>query len=238
MLVHVRLRLRLRLGLVLCGAAALVTPTTVSDARPARSSLVWCSPETFRFAGLRNSVGAERASDEPAAVLRALLASRRRRQYPDQDWKVLARRPDNVLFGNHETRNIVTIRLVLAEDGQWRLERVGWCRELLRVRGGIVAAPWRLRRGTQPTERRRVFRLLVHEHRCASGRSARGRIEPPLVIYARRVVKVATFVRPRRGAQTCQGNPDTPFVLRLADPLGKRRLLDVGVIPATRLKHL
>ena len=100
-----------------------------------------------------------------------------------------------------------------------------------RVRDGETASSWRLRPGTLVTPERRVFRILVTETACASGQSAAGRVEEPLVFREQARVQVAMFVRPLYGPATCPSNPPTPYTLRLDRPLGDRTLADGGTIP-------
>jgi hypothetical protein len=76
-----------------------------------------------------------------------------------------------------------------------------------------------------------VFRILVTETACASGQSAAGRVEEPLLIREQARVQVAMFVRPLDGPATCPSNPPTPYTLRLDRPLGDRTLADGGTIP-------
>jgi hypothetical protein len=104
-----------------------------------------------------------------------------------------------------------------------------------RTRDGLSASSWRLRPGTLVTPERRVFRILVTERSCASGRPATGRIDEPLVIRERHRVQVAIFVRPLEGPSTCPSNPETPYTLRLDRPLGHRTPADGGTIPPRRV---
>lgn len=95
--------------------------------------------------------------------------------------------------------------------------------------GQTTVARWRVdgvvdRQGTR-------LPLLVNEEECASGESATGRIEDPNVDYRRDAVIVTIRVRDRGGDQSCPGNPDTPFLLRLNEPIGNRALLDGGKRP-------
>jgi hypothetical protein len=71
----------------------------------------------------------------------------------------------------------------------------------------------------------------VTERACASGRSSEGRIIGPDVRMDDETVVVTFRVRPQPGAQDCQGNPPTPVVVRLTEPLGERRLIDGGREP-------
>lgn len=68
--------------------------------------------------------------------------------------------------------------------------------------------------------------VLVNEFACAGGQSAEGRIVPPTVNYQTDAVIIAIEVIPKAGPNTCPGNPDTPYTVELAEPLGDRQLLD------------
>ncbi len=73
--------------------------------------------------------------------------------------------------------------------------------------------------------------VLVTERACNSGEDASGRIEEPVVTLGAESVTVVFAVRPRGGAQECPSNPETPYVLVLAEPLGDRVLLDGSEMP-------
>ncbi len=67
--------------------------------------------------------------------------------------------------------------------------------------------------------------LFVQEVECASGNDARGRIEPDLA-YGDAEITVTIWVRHLQGDQNCQGNPLTPYLLQLEEPLGERTLVN------------
>ena len=76
--------------------------------------------------------------------------------------------------------------------------------------------------------------LLVTEQACASGQSAEGRITRPDVDVSEDAVTVTIRVRQRSDSEDCPSNPETPYLLRLDEPLGGRTLLDGGTRrPAT-----
>jgi hypothetical protein len=85
------------------------------------------------------------------------------------------------------------------------------------------------------------FVALVTERECASGKSSAGRIMAPSIIYEKDRILLIFAVRPPQGAvQTCQGNPATPYLIHLDQPIGDRRLLDGGSYPphdATKPLH-
>lgn len=95
--------------------------------------------------------------------------------------------------------------------------------------GATSVAEWRVDGavGPETTE----VPLLVNESACASGQSARGRIQEPDVDYRTDAVVVTIRVEQRSGSEDCPSNPDTPYLLRLDEPLGNRTLLDGGKRP-------
>lgn len=123
-------------------------------------------------------------------------------------------------------------QVALQESGGWRV--VGWdqCRPRA-VFAGLNGATWTLDPellppGPEATQ----FRALVTETECASGRPSGGRVLPPAIFYGTDEVTVVFAVRPQPGdAFNCQGNPATPVLVVLDEPLGERRLLDGGVFP-------
>ncbi len=69
------------------------------------------------------------------------------------------------------------------------------------------------------------------ERECASGQPATGRIANPIVDYDESAITITVPVRPVTGGANCPGNPWTPFVLELDEPIGDRVLLDGGPWP-------
>lgn len=73
--------------------------------------------------------------------------------------------------------------------------------------------------------------LLVTERECASGASATGRFQEPDVDYRANTVVVEIRGEQRSNSEDCPSNPETPYLLRLDEPLGDRMLLDGGMRP-------
>jgi hypothetical protein len=87
--------------------------------------------------------------------------------------------------------------------------------------GAAQPADWQVAPSAELRPTSRHVPVLVRERSCSSGRSAGGRIDAN-VAYERDVVVIDIGVRPFGGDQDCQGNPSTPFVVELAEPLGDR----------------
>lgn len=83
-----------------------------------------------------------------------------------------------------------------------------------------------------------VVHLLVMEQACHGGEDAEGRVELVTLEETDTTVEISIGVRPDTSADawTCQSNPATPFAIELAEPLGDREVVDVGVDPAQPLE--
>jgi hypothetical protein len=95
--------------------------------------------------------------------------------------------------------------------------------------GDATPAQWQVDPAASLSAASREVPIQVIERECASGRSASGRIE---VKVDERVDSITFDVRVERrpGAQDCQGNPITPYVVALGSPIGERVIL--GATPA------
>jgi hypothetical protein len=115
----------------------------------------------------------------------------------------------------------------------WQVTGWGDCTPRLVLPDGIGPAAWRLAPEQAPIgPETQVFDALVSEMACASGRSADGRILPPIVARGDGEVLVAFAVRSLAGGQDCPSNPESRVRVDLGEPLGDRRLLDGGTVPA------
>lgn len=84
-------------------------------------------------------------------------------------------------------------------------------------------ARWRVDPSAELDAATREIPIVVNESACASGASAKGRIEAD-VTYRSDQVHIEVKVRPRGGGQECPSNPDTPYVVELREPLGDREV--------------
>lgn len=92
-------------------------------------------------------------------------------------------------------------------------------------------AVWRVKPDSPVSSASTSVQVQVMERECASGKKATGRIETPIVDYGEDAITVTIPVRRVRGGADCQGNPWTPYVLELDEPIGDRVLLDSGPWP-------
>ena len=99
------------------------------------------------------------------------------------------------------------------------------------VTHGLGSSEWRVDGDSPPMSRASSFPVEIVEHACANGRPADGRISDPIVEYGEDAITITIPVRPVEGGATCPGNPWTPFVVELDEPIEDRRLLDGGPWP-------
>jgi hypothetical protein len=105
------------------------------------------------------------------------------------------------------------------------------CRPRPLITHGLGSSEWRVDSDSPPASVSSAFPIEVMEHECASGRPADGRIAKPIVEYGEDAITITVPVRRVPGDATCPGNPWTPFVLELDEPVGDRPLLDGGPWP-------
>jgi hypothetical protein len=100
------------------------------------------------------------------------------------------------------------------------------------VDGRLGAAAWWLDpKAPAPTATSATVQGRVLEEACASGKTPKGRIEPPLFDLSETAVTVIIGIRPLPGDQDCQGNAPFPVTFTLPEPLAGRTLLDGNGVP-------
>lgn len=187
----------------------------------------------FSLDDLRNPPS-DPAEDAAGLALGAFLASPEAAlaKLPDEGW-IRVRSGDKLLFlTSSRIPDAPLASVVLRRDGAgWVPETWGSC---LPRSGSIDAGPatWNL---AAPLDRRSsVLEVLVSEIDCSSGTPADDRVLPPMVTYSYEAVTVTFWVSPlvtTDEAITCVAPPPTDIQVRLREPVGKRNLLDGGVLP-------
>lgn len=165
---------------------------------------------------------------------------------PSQDWKVVHLSDDRVDLvreldepvdiggGDVRTHESRTLERITGSsnvpDGTWLLMSAGPCAQRSIADHDVGEADLTLADTPSPTDT--SVDLLVHERACASGQTAEGRIQLLELNETAEHVRLRIGVRPPGGdAQSCQGNPPTPFTVELGEPLGDREILDASVVP-------
>ena len=191
---------------------------------------------SFPFdAGALDRAANDELDDTPiAAALRAHLAlgGPDIDFLPDEGWRLTGMDGTSAEFVARDAGGTKVVE-VANDGGGWRVTGWGECRPRRALPGGLGDADWVLAPG-QPAigPDTRQFDALVTERNCASGKSSEGRIAGPDLFQVGGDVLVTFAVRPLPGGGTCPSNPATMVTVDLGEPLGDRRLLDGGSLPA------
>ena len=89
--------------------------------------------------------------------------------------------------------------------------------------GEAVPAEWRVDPAADVGPEALLIPIQVLETECSGGETAHGRLVPT-VQHATDTIAIDIGVRTLDGDQSCPGNPVTPFVVELDDPLGDRSI--------------
>lgn len=221
-------------GVLVLAACGVAQPSDDQPEQPFTSVLCG-GPPSFHPDVLDQEGGAQRGDDPAAATLRAALAPAGGDiddVLPHTGWIEVTRTESMVKFlargGNGPGMGIVTVVL---RDGQWTLDRTGRCDLQPEIRPGLDLAMFRVDPGEELTPETTEVDVLVSELACNSGQDAEGRIRVDRIVPGDSSVIVVIATAPRGGDHECPGNPETPFLLELPEPLGDRALLDGYSIP-------
>ncbi len=234
------------LGVLGCGGPqATPTPTELAAAAfSLAGDLRYGCGGRFGFdpAVLDQRGNAELGDDPLAAVLRAHLT---RTEVdvdwlPDHGWLLVGADERGAQFvARDQLGGLMSVNLENGPDG-WQVIGWGECRADLILPGHLGLGDWLLdpdEPTPQPTTAR--FTAMVTERDCASGQSSVGRVVGPEIRFEPGRVLAAFGVVPLPGGiHRCPGNPPTPIVVVLGQPLGDRLLVDAGHLPYEDVRTL
>jgi hypothetical protein len=184
------------------------------------------------------------ARDDPAhAALLALIDEQARLEEGEigaEGWHRVVDSPEEVVFLAETPESeapFAVVHVVPGDAGMivvdgWAVDSYGACTPRPVVPDELSVADWWVDPDVEPIGPDSVsIPALVRERACASEQSAEGRIQPPSIFYGPTEVTITIVVERRTGVQACPGNPLTPFIIELAEPLGDRTLVDGGQFP-------
>lgn len=226
-------------------SAAPVSPATSARPSPSASAApralveVSCAGEVFPLSLLDQPGHAETFDDPAAEALRTYLDTSSGPDsawLPDTGWREVVRTDSQVTYvadavpGSDPPYAEVSVRRVA---DSWRV--AGWAQCGLEASAGpgLGLASFRVAPDVELASDATEIAVLVSERGCNSGEDARGRIVEPRIALSDDAITVLFAVRPQEGEgmQTCQSNPETPYVLVLPEPIGNRTLFDGSEIP-------
>ena len=223
---------------LLCAACSASPEASVEPEDPPLPSHVTCGHAdlpSFPLAVLNQPGGVDPAEDQPAAILHATLRETaglaEGEGLPAEGWIRAAQTDDVVLFVARAQGTAWSMVKVEIRDTGWTADSYGQCHLQPVVPDGANLAVFRVAPGEELAPESTEIDVLVTELVCNSGQDARGRIRPLSIAPAAGTITVIFTVVPRQGDHECPGNPDTPYTLELADPLGDRVLLDGSEVP-------
>lgn len=212
-------------------------PTAASGGGEAQ---VTCGERSFPLAGLTAPADAARAVGPEFDALRAAFAQFGREFDGAATWPWR-------LAGEDGTGAIFLARTdALGEPGWvsaeaehadgWRVVTMGQCRPHVVLSPELGPATWAFDPAyPRPDAATTELHILVWEQDCSGGAPTTGRMSAPVVEYAQDSVTITIGVRPVQlppgTAVACPMPPGTPASLVLAEPLGRRTLLDGGILP-------
>ena len=135
--------------------------------------------------------------------------------------------PPDVLDGEVRDHERLVVSLV---EEEWQPTSAGPC-ALRAVLDGLGPGTVLLDPSAPPSAADTSLSLLVVEQACASGQPATDRVTVT-VDETDDEVRLVVGVRGVEGGADCQGNPPTPVVVELGQPLGERTIVDAGRLPA------
>jgi len=216
-------------------------PSTISDL-----DVLWsCGGDEpgFPRSALEGSIGVEKARGAVFDGLRRALQTMRsefvleprENRAHEMPWLLAYEDEDQALFLVRRTRGSERFSAMSVDREGDTWVSSGWSGECgLRplITHGLGSSVWRVDGEAPPTSRSSTFPIEVMEHECASGRPANGRIADLIVEYGEDAITITVPVHPvDASVVTCPGNPWTPYVLELDEPIGNRLLLDGGPWP-------
>jgi hypothetical protein len=147
-----------------------------------------------------------------------------------EGWRLIARTPDEALFGQGIPPELVMVAVRRdARRGTWSRADKTAGRPLRVTRDGIRASSWQL----DPTHELRaddtILRILVTEQTYAGGKRADGRVLEPDLYEDEHKLILTAFVTPLEGFAMRTPNPPTPVRVVLTRPVGSRELIDGAV---------
>jgi len=166
-----------------------------------------------------------------AAAIEPFLSSEEGQYWPQEGWQVLHLTDREVLLVVKEEGSLTFMSA--SNDGTgWTWSGSGGggeeCPLEFMFPEDLNAVTWMLDPDGAPlTTDTTELEVILNERPCVDGREIGDRLLPPEIVMTETQVFMAFAAeRPPGDAFTCPGNPDTPYVVELPEPLGDRDLVE------------
>lgn len=172
----------------------------------------------------------ESGREDIAEAIRPFLESEEGVHWPQGDWRILYATEEAVLLVHLELPDGLSFITVEKTGQSWRwagAQSGGSCPLVIEPPEGSNTVDWRVDEGEAIGPNSTTIRLILQERECVSGQEIGDRLIGPDIVFTETQVLVSFAAGPPPGdAFTCQGNPETPYVLDLDEALGNRELVD------------
>ena len=171
---------------------------------------------------------------DPGGVTEAIalfLESAEGQYWPQDDWQILHTTQNEILLVHKgDGGGLAFMNVSNGGDGwKWSGSQSGGpCPLEYTVARGMNAVDWRLDpSASAPTPESIEIAVLITERECVSGQEIGDRLVGPQIVMTELVVRIAFAAEPPGGtAFDCQGNPETPLLVVLPEPIGERELVE------------
>lgn len=222
-----------------CGSAPGTEPTgpVVADlpdptAPEADQTMIGCpSGPWFPRSSLETQTDLDSSGrHEIAEAIRPFLDSEEGVYWPQEGWRILHSTPESVLLVHLDGADGLSFMTIEKTGDSWNwagAQSGGSCPLVIQMPQGLNTVEWRVDPDEKLSPDSTSIRLTINERECVSGQEIGDRLIGPEVVYTDSQILVSFAAEPPPGdAFNCQGNPETPYVLDLVEPLGDRELVD------------
>lgn len=174
----------------------------------------------------------EAESPDLAIAMQSFLGGAEGRFWPQDGWRVLHETEQTMLIVHHDpATGGISFMDLERRDGSWSWagsSSGGPCPLQTTLPEGLGVVEWRVDpSGRELNAETTVIPVLATELGCASGQPMGQRLLGPEVVMTDSQVLIAFAALPPPGTvQNCQGNPEQPVTVVLAEPLGDRQVVD------------
>jgi hypothetical protein len=221
------------------GDIDVITPPDANGEYP-DDLMVSCSGVTFPISALETIQPLEGA--DPGGVAQAIapfLESEEGAFWPQEGWQILHMTDEHVDLVATSEEGSLSFMSATKDGSDWTWSGASGseapCHLQFVVPPGLNTVNWVLDPAAPAltTESTEISALLT-ERECVGGIEIGDRLRGPQVVMTEDQVFIAFAAEPPPGdAFTCQGNPETPYVIDLPEPLGDRQLvadLETGIV--------
>jgi len=220
------------------GGLDVIVPPEAEGDFPADLT-VSCSNGRFPIGALREIRSLEQV--DPGGVAEAIapfLANEEGRQWPQHGWQVLHRSDDEIQLVAKRADGLLAFMTVSNDGSGWTWASASLpgdpCELEFTVPDHLNTVEWRLDPdGAGLTAESTAIPVILQERECVSGQEIGDRLVGPQIVMTETQVFVAFAAqRPQGAAFDCQGNPTSPFVVELPEPIGDRQVvegLEIGI---------